>query len=52
MDAQTTGGYPVIACVISADLYCLGQLRPRDEVRFEPVTIKQAVKLLREQPEY
>ena len=28
-DHATVGGYPVIACVISADLAALGQLRPR-----------------------
>jgi biotin-dependent carboxylase-like uncharacterized protein len=49
VDAQTTGGYPVIACVISADLCSVGQLRPRDEVRFEAVTVDAAVAALREQ---
>ncbi|MGH9631389.1 MAG: biotin-dependent carboxyltransferase family protein, partial [Bryobacteraceae bacterium] len=49
VDSQTTGGYPVIACVISADLASAGQLRPRDEVRFDPVTIEEARILLREQ---
>ncbi len=37
VEQQTTGGYPKIANVISADLSSLGQLRPRDEVRFEQV---------------
>ncbi len=27
-DAQTSGGYPRIACVIEADLYHLAQIRP------------------------
>lgn len=35
VDQQTAGGYPKIANVIGADLHRLGQLRPRDEVRFE-----------------
>jgi antagonist of KipI len=35
VDQQTTGGYPKIANVISADFHRLGQLRPRDEIRFE-----------------
>ncbi len=49
VEHQTTGGYPKIANVISADLWQVGQLRPRDEVRFETVTIEQAIELLREQ---
>lgn len=49
VDAQTTGGYPVIANVISADLPSLGQLRPGDEISFEPVTIDEARKALFEQ---
>ena len=49
VDHQTTGGYPVIASVISADLHRLGQLRPRDAVRFEPVSLATARDLLREQ---
>jgi antagonist of KipI len=49
VEHQTTGGYPKPANVISADFCRLGQLRPRDEVRFERVTIEQALYLLREQ---
>jgi biotin-dependent carboxylase-like uncharacterized protein len=41
-DRQTTGGYPKIATVISADLPMLGQARPGDIVQFEPVTLDQA----------
>ena len=37
VEQQTTGGYAKIANVISADLHSLGQLRPRDEIRFERV---------------
>jgi allophanate hydrolase subunit 2 len=33
-DHPTTGGYPVIAVVVTADLPRAGQLRPGDEVRF------------------
>jgi KipI family sensor histidine kinase inhibitor len=33
-DHPTTGGYPVIAVVVSADLGLAGQLRPGQEVRF------------------
>ena len=49
VDQQTTGGYPKIANVISADLHSLGQLRPRDEIRFEPVDWETARSILREQ---
>jgi antagonist of KipI len=49
VEHQTTGGYPKPANVISADLWRVGQLRPRDQVRFERVTMEQALDLLREQ---
>ena len=46
VEQQTTGGYPKIANVIAADLPSLGQLRPRDEIRFELVTLETARSLL------
>ena len=49
VEQQTTGGYPKIANVIAADLSSVGQLRPRDEVRFEQVNFEAARNLLREQ---
>ena len=49
VEQQTTGGYPKIANVISADLGSLGQLRPRDEIRFELVEMETARALLVEQ---
>jgi antagonist of KipI len=49
VEHQTTGGYPKPANVISADFWRLGQLRPRDQVRFEQVTIEDALGLLQEQ---
>jgi allophanate hydrolase subunit 2 len=49
VEHQTTGGYPKPANVISADFWRLGQLRPRDEVRFEEIAIDEAVELLRDQ---
>ena len=52
VDQQTTGGYPKIANVISADLYRVGQLRPREQVRFVEVTIPAAIRLLQEQEEW
>lgn len=36
-DRQTSGGYPKIATVISADLPALGRLRPGDRIRFAAV---------------
>jgi biotin-dependent carboxylase-like uncharacterized protein len=51
VEQQTTGGYPKIANVISADFHSLGQLRPRDEIRFERVEWETARDLLREQEE-
>jgi antagonist of KipI len=49
VEQQTTGGYAKIANVISADLHSLGQLRPRDDIRFEQVDWETARALLREQ---
>ena len=49
VEQQTTGGYPKIANVIGADLFRLGQLRPRDQVRFERVPLEEALRLLRAQ---
>lgn len=47
-DRQTTGGYPKIATVISADLRRLAQRRPGETVRFESISLDAAVKLARE----
>ncbi len=49
VEHQTTGGYPQAACVIAADLHRVGQLRPRDNVRFEEVSISEAVAILHRQ---
>lgn len=42
VDRPTTGGYPVLATVIHADLPALGQVRSRETVRFEWVTRTEA----------
>jgi antagonist of KipI len=42
VEQQTTGGYPKIANIIAADMHSLGQLRPRDEVRFVKVSLDEA----------
>ena len=47
-DHQTTGGYPKIATVISADLPALGRRRPGDEIRFQAVGIEEAEQLRRD----
>jgi biotin-dependent carboxylase-like uncharacterized protein len=46
-DRQTTGGYPKIATVISADLPAFAQKRPGDSVRFERVALADAVEARR-----
>lgn len=46
VDHPTTGGYPVIGCVASVDLPVLGQLRPRETLRFERVSVADARMLL------
>jgi KipI family sensor histidine kinase inhibitor len=45
-DHATLGGYPVVAVVVSADRWLLGQCRPGDEVVFLPVTPAQASQAL------
>ncbi len=49
VEQQTTGGYPVIANVIAADLASVGQLRPRDVIEFEQVSHEAARELFLEQ---
>ncbi|MBS0968429.1 MULTISPECIES: 5-oxoprolinase subunit PxpC [Yersiniaceae] len=41
-DAQTTGGYPRIACVIEADLYHLAQIRLGEPIHFVKCTLEEA----------
>lgn len=47
-DAQTTGGYPQFANVITADLDKVGQLRPGNKLRFNPVDYQTAVEKFRQ----
>jgi len=49
VDQQTTGGYPKIANVVAADMHRVGQLRPRDEVRFAEISIPEATDALQAQ---
>jgi biotin-dependent carboxylase-like uncharacterized protein len=52
VEHQTTGGYPKIANVISADFHAVGQLRPRDQIRFDQVSIDAALTLPEAQEEW
>lgn len=47
-DGPTTGGYAALARVASIDLPALGQVRPGEVVRFEPITRVQADHLQQE----
>ena len=51
-DAQTTGGYPRIACVIEADLYKLAQLRLGEPVHFVQCSLEEALQARQEQERY
>jgi len=46
VEHPSTGGYPKIGSVISADLSALAQLRPGEEVRFARVSFEEARRLL------
>lgn len=46
VEQPTAGGYHKIANIISADLPFIGQLKPRDEISFEHVSLDQAISLL------
>ena len=48
-DRQTTGGYPKLGCVITADLPLLAQLKAGDKVRFRPVSVAAAQAVYRRQ---
>jgi allophanate hydrolase len=48
-DRQTTGGYPKIATVISADLPALGRCKPGSRLRFRSVEVAEAEAIRREQ---
>lgn len=45
VEHQTTGGYPKIANVISADIYKVGQLKPGDTFQFDLVSKEEAEEL-------
>ncbi|CCQ96408.1 putative hydrolase subunit antagonist of KipI [[Clostridium] ultunense Esp] len=41
-DRQTTGGYPKIAHVITADLPVVAQVKPGERIRFQEVSLEEA----------
>src|SRR4029077_461552 len=44
-DGPSLGGFVCPACIIQAELWKIGQLRPGDRVRFRPMTSQAAVEL-------
>ena len=52
VEHQTTGGYPKLANVISADLYKVGQLKPGDQFKFQLIDFPEAEKARLEQEKY
>lgn len=43
-DAQTTGGYPRIACIIEADMYHLAQIPLGQPIHFVQCSLEEALK--------
>ncbi len=48
-DSQTTGGYARIAGITTSDFHVIAQTRPGEKVKFEAVSISEALSLLRKQ---
>jgi antagonist of KipI len=48
-DHQTTGGYPRIAQVVSADLSVLAHVSPQQSIRFKEITLQEAQQLYYQQ---
>lgn len=51
-DAQTTGGYPRIACVIEADLYQMAQVPLGQPIHFVPCTLEEALEAKQDRQRY
>jgi len=47
MDAQTTGGYTKIACVVSPDLDILAQMLPGRKIRFKAISVQESHDIFR-----
>lgn len=45
-DRQTTGGYPRIGQICTADLYKFGQMKPTDKIQFKEISLDNAYKKL------
>nr|WP_261487033.1 biotin-dependent carboxyltransferase family protein [Acididesulfobacillus acetoxydans] len=52
VDRQTTGGYPVIAALVTADLAKVGQLPPGQIVRFRAISLAEAQELKEKQAKF
>ncbi len=51
-DAQTTGGYPRIACIIDADRYHLAQIPLGQPIHFVQCSLEEALKARQDQQRY
>lgn len=51
-DAQTTGGYPRIACIIEADMYHLAQIPLGQPIHFVQCSLEEALKARYDQQRY
>jgi antagonist of KipI len=48
VDRQSTGGYAKVATICSSDIWRVGQARPGQSLRFQPIGVDAAHRLLRE----
>jgi biotin-dependent carboxylase-like uncharacterized protein len=48
VDRQSTGGYTKVATICSSDIWRVGQARPGHSLRFHPIDVDEAHRLLRE----
>ncbi|MFV0263829.1 MAG: allophanate hydrolase subunit 2 family protein, partial [Kluyvera sp.] len=51
-DAQTTGGYPRIACIIEADMFQLAQIPLGQPIHFVRCSLEEALKARQERQRY
>ncbi len=51
-DRQTTGGYPILAVVMSADIPRVAQLMPGESIQFQLIDLQEAQFLLQEQRKF
>ena len=48
VDRQSTGGYTKVATICSSDIWRVGQARPGQSLRFQPIGVEEAHRRLRE----